>query len=394
MRCVLLHPQPDFGGNQYNNVIAALFAALDDAARFDFISSDPAVAAGQVLAQLNLGPAWLVGYSFGGAVASLVDDPRVLGWCLIAPALAIVEPVIGPDDRPKHILAAEQDTFFSPASLQDATAAWTATTHDVVAGAQCRPDWRALWASALSRVTSTLAGVTSRTAPQLRTLLLSRTAISWLTLCRNPEEAEHERHPLPGRLHEDDKELGAYRSAVLVVTGRHRGPDESADRTRVAPARVTGSPDYVLGGVEIGAIMKAIQYNRFGGPEVLELVELPDPHPGSGEIRVAVRAVGVNPIDWKPRSGMMGGESPQATGREAAGVVDELGEDVEDVAPGDRVFGFVAGGGARPSWPSWPIMPLSRLRLTSQAPPPCRWRSRPPRGRSTCSGWARTPSCS
>jgi uncharacterized protein len=135
VRCVLLHPHPDFGGNQYNNVIAALFAALDDATRFDFISSDPAVAAGQVLAQLNLGPAWLVGYSFGGAVASLVDDPRVLGWCLIAPALAIVEPVIGPDDRPKHILAAEQDTFFSPASLQDATAAWTATTHDVVAGA-------------------------------------------------------------------------------------------------------------------------------------------------------------------------------------------------------------------------------------------------------------------
>jgi NADPH:quinone reductase-like Zn-dependent oxidoreductase len=91
--------------------------------------------------------------------------------------------------------------------------------------------------------------------------------------------------------------------------------------------------------------MKAIQYSRFGGPEVLEMVELPDPHPGPGQIRVAVRAASVNPIDWKARSGMMGGELPQRTGREAAGVVDELGEGVSDVAVGDRAFGFAAGGG-------------------------------------------------
>jgi NADPH:quinone reductase-like Zn-dependent oxidoreductase len=92
--------------------------------------------------------------------------------------------------------------------------------------------------------------------------------------------------------------------------------------------------------------MKTIQYERFGGPEVLEPVELPEPHPGPGQVRVAVRAVGVNPIDWKMRSGMMGGELPQTTGREAAGVVDVLGEGIEDVAVGDRVFGFVSGGGA------------------------------------------------
>jgi NADPH:quinone reductase-like Zn-dependent oxidoreductase len=92
--------------------------------------------------------------------------------------------------------------------------------------------------------------------------------------------------------------------------------------------------------------MRAIQYSRFGGPEVLELVEVPDPHPGAGQVRVAVRAVGVNPIDWKMRSGMMGGELPQTTGREAAGVVDAVGEGIEDVGPGDRVFGFVTGAGA------------------------------------------------
>jgi NADPH:quinone reductase-like Zn-dependent oxidoreductase len=90
--------------------------------------------------------------------------------------------------------------------------------------------------------------------------------------------------------------------------------------------------------------MKAIQYSRFGGPEVLELVDLPDPHPGPGQIRVAVRAAAVNPIDWKVRSGMMGGEVPQTTGREVAGMVDEVGDGVTDVAPGDRVFGFVADG--------------------------------------------------
>jgi len=135
MRSILLHPHPDHGGNHDNNVIAALFAALEDAVRFDFISSDPEVAVGQVLGQLDGGPAWLVGYSFGGGVASLVEDPRVLGWCLIAPALVLGEPVIGQDDRPKYVLAAERDQFFPPAALQAATAGWTNTTHDVIAGA-------------------------------------------------------------------------------------------------------------------------------------------------------------------------------------------------------------------------------------------------------------------
>ncbi|HET6870369.1 MAG TPA: NADP-dependent oxidoreductase [Solirubrobacteraceae bacterium] len=92
--------------------------------------------------------------------------------------------------------------------------------------------------------------------------------------------------------------------------------------------------------------MRAILYKRFGGPEVLELVDVPDPHPSAGQVRVAVRAVGVNPIDWKMRSGMMGGDLPQTTGREAAGVVDAVGEGIEDVGPGDRVFGFVTGAGA------------------------------------------------
>lgn len=90
--------------------------------------------------------------------------------------------------------------------------------------------------------------------------------------------------------------------------------------------------------------MKAVQFSQFGGPEVLEVVDLPDPRPSPGQIRVAVRAAGVNPIDWKVRSGSMGGDLPQTTGREVAGIVDQLGEGVTDVAVGDRVFGFSDGG--------------------------------------------------
>jgi NADPH:quinone reductase-like Zn-dependent oxidoreductase len=93
--------------------------------------------------------------------------------------------------------------------------------------------------------------------------------------------------------------------------------------------------------------MKAARFNRFGGPEVLEIVDLPDPHPGPGQVRISVRAAGVNPSDWKKRKGLMDEELPQTLGYEAAGVVDALGEGVADVAVGDRVFGFSADGAAQ-----------------------------------------------
>jgi NADPH:quinone reductase-like Zn-dependent oxidoreductase len=52
-------------------------------------------------------------------------------------------------------------------------------------------------------------------------------------------------------------------------------------------------------------MVKAARFSRFGGPEVLEIVDLPDPHPGPGQVRIAVRAAGVNPSDWKKRKGLM-----------------------------------------------------------------------------------------
>jgi NADPH:quinone reductase-like Zn-dependent oxidoreductase len=93
--------------------------------------------------------------------------------------------------------------------------------------------------------------------------------------------------------------------------------------------------------------MKAVQFSRFGGPEVLEIVDLPDPHPGPGQVRIAVRAAGVNASDWKKREGLMDPDLPQTLGYEAAGVVDELGAGVTDAAVGDRVFGLSAAGAAQ-----------------------------------------------
>jgi NADPH:quinone reductase-like Zn-dependent oxidoreductase len=89
--------------------------------------------------------------------------------------------------------------------------------------------------------------------------------------------------------------------------------------------------------------MKAVQFAEYGGPEVLRLVEIDEPHAGSGQVRIAVRAAGVNGIDWKIRAGYMSGgtplSQPSGTGIDAAGVVDEVGEDAGDVAVGDAVFG-------------------------------------------------------
>ncbi len=90
--------------------------------------------------------------------------------------------------------------------------------------------------------------------------------------------------------------------------------------------------------------MKAARYSQFGSPDVFEIVDLPDPHPGPGQIRVAVRAAGINQTDWKVRKGLLGGDLPLRTGSEVAGIVDELGDGVTDVEVGDRVFGIAENG--------------------------------------------------
>ena len=89
---------------------------------------------------------------------------------------------------------------------------------------------------------------------------------------------------------------------------------------------------------------KAIEFAEFGPPEVMKLVDFPDPKPGPGQVRVSVRAAGVNPVEYKIRSGFMSQmrpiELPSGLGSELAGVIDDLGAGVEGFAVGDDVLGF------------------------------------------------------
>lgn len=89
--------------------------------------------------------------------------------------------------------------------------------------------------------------------------------------------------------------------------------------------------------------MRVISQQRFGGPEVLEVVEAAVPDPLPTEIRVRVQAAGVNPVDWKTREGKgmakALGKPPFSVGWDTAGVVDEVGPGVTRFTVGDRVMG-------------------------------------------------------
>jgi len=86
--------------------------------------------------------------------------------------------------------------------------------------------------------------------------------------------------------------------------------------------------------------MKSITAERFGGPEVLALSEVPTPEPGAGEVRVKVKAAGVNPLDAQTRRGDYSDyvSLPFKVGVELSGVVDALGEGVTNLVVGDEVF--------------------------------------------------------
>lgn len=94
--------------------------------------------------------------------------------------------------------------------------------------------------------------------------------------------------------------------------------------------------------------MKAVLFRRYGGPEVLELADIPEPIPGEGEALVEVHASSVNPVDWKVRAGLLQKffplEFPAITGRDGAGVIAALGPGAAGVAVGDEVC-FIAGRG-------------------------------------------------
>ncbi|MGW6913785.1 NADP-dependent oxidoreductase [Kitasatospora sp. NPDC054939] len=91
---------------------------------------------------------------------------------------------------------------------------------------------------------------------------------------------------------------------------------------------------------------KAIGHHEYGTADVLRPIEVELPQPGPGQVRIAVRAAGVNPLDSKVRSGVLEAiypvTFPNVPGSEAAGVVEALGEGVTGVAVGDEVFGPTA----------------------------------------------------
>jgi len=91
---------------------------------------------------------------------------------------------------------------------------------------------------------------------------------------------------------------------------------------------------------------KAVVINRFGGPEVLELVDRPLPPLEPGHVRVRIKAAGIQPVDFHIRRGMapqgMTLTFPITLGNEYAGIITELADDVEGLAGGDEVLGFQA----------------------------------------------------
>ncbi|MCQ9334486.1 NADP-dependent oxidoreductase [Corynebacterium phoceense] len=91
---------------------------------------------------------------------------------------------------------------------------------------------------------------------------------------------------------------------------------------------------------------KVYVFTEYGGPENQELTDREVPQPGPGELGVRVHAAGVNPLDWKLRSGAAGRSRtlPAALGEEAAGTVTAVGEGVEGFTVGDEVLGLVAPG--------------------------------------------------
>lgn len=106
--------------------------------------------------------------------------------------------------------------------------------------------------------------------------------------------------------------------------------------------------------------MKALQFDRFGSPDVIELRDVPRPGPGPGQVRIAVRACGLTPADWHIVDGLLADQMPpppRGVGLEIAGNVEALGEGVDGVQIGDRVFGPATFDGPTAGAAEYALMP-------------------------------------
>lgn len=110
-----------------------------------------------------------------------------------------------------------------------------------------------------------------------------------------------------------------------------------------------------------GGVVRGWGFTAYGGPEHESILEVPVPRPGPGELLVRVRAAGVNPADWKLRSGARSAvipvDLPAVLGREVAGTVERIGQDVAAFAVGDEVFGGTVGSVG--AWAELALVPAS-----------------------------------
>ena len=93
------------------------------------------------------------------------------------------------------------------------------------------------------------------------------------------------------------------------------------------------------------ATMTAVRFHKYGGPAVLQIEQVERPSPGPGQVLVRVRAASVNPVDWKLRQGdlkaMFDVKFPSTAGEDLAGVVEEVGDGVEELRAGDAVYAMM-----------------------------------------------------
>ena len=90
-------------------------------------------------------------------------------------------------------------------------------------------------------------------------------------------------------------------------------------------------------------MMQVIEINSFGGVEALQTACRQKPEPGAGEVRIAIYATAINPVDYKIRQGQFGGDLPTILGQDLAGVIDAIGQGGDDFRPGDEVCAYLGG---------------------------------------------------
>src|SRR5699024_9615471 len=108
--------------------------------------------------------------------------------------------------------------------------------------------------------------------------------------------------------------------------------------------------------------MKAVAFNSPGGPDVLEVVELPDPTPGDGEILIRVQAVTVNPTDTVLRARQQPESGPVVPGMDVAGVIEAMDADADtDLQVGDNVMAFVVPSGSHGAYAERIVVPADSV---------------------------------